>query len=145
MRRTVLSLLLMALNVLLVSSATSGVAATQEQTPTQKDVQIALEEAVAAGVPGIALAIRSPEGGEFLAAGDASLKHQRPLRPEDRFRIASVTKAFTAAVVMDLVEEGKLSLDDSVERWEPGLLDKGNSITLRNLLGHTRGRFLRVL
>jgi D-alanyl-D-alanine carboxypeptidase len=139
MRRTVLLLLPVALTVLLISSVSSGVADTQEQPPTRKDVQTALEEAVAAGVPGIALAIRTPEGGEFLAAGDASLKQQRPLRPEDHFRIASVTKAFTAAVVMDLIEEGKLSLDDTVERWEPGLLDKGNSITVRNLLGHTSG------
>jgi D-alanyl-D-alanine carboxypeptidase len=138
-RRTVPLLLPMALTVLLISSASSGATATQEQTPTREDVQTALEEAVAAGVPGIALAIRSPEGGEFLAAGDASLKQQRPLRPEDRFRIASVTKAFTAAAVMDLIEEGKLSLDDTVEKWVPGLLAKGDSITVRNLLGHTSG------
>ncbi len=67
------------------------------------------------------------------------MEDERPLTPEDRFRIASVTKAFTAAVVMELVEEGTLSLDDHVEDWAPGLLAEGNSITVRHLLGHTGG------
>ncbi len=138
-RRIRLLLFSMALSVALVSIVSSGSTATPQQTLTQKDLQTALEEAVAAGVPGIALAIRSPEGGEFLAAGDASLEQPRPLGPEDRFRIASVTKAFTAAVVMQQIEEGRLSLDDTVERWVPGLLAKGDAITVRNLLGHTSG------
>ena len=138
-KRTRLLLIPMVLTVALVSILSSGAMATPEQTPTQKEVQTALEEAVAAGVPGISLAIRSPEGGEFLAAGDASLEQPRPLGPEDRFRIASVTKAFTAAVVMQQIEEGRLSLDDTVQRWVPGLLAEGDSITVRNLLGHTSG------
>ena len=76
-RRTILLPITMALTVLLVVSMSSETAATQEQTPTRNDVQSALEEAVAAGVPGIALAIRTPEGGEFLTAGDASLETVR--------------------------------------------------------------------
>lgn len=115
---------------------------TDEETtvPSSEEVQSALEQAVAAGIPGIAVEIRSPEGNsEFLTAGTASVEDERPLTPEDRFRIASVTKAFTAAVVMELVEEGTLSLDDSVERWAPGLLAEGDSITVRQLLGHTSG------
>jgi D-alanyl-D-alanine carboxypeptidase len=139
LRRTVLLPITMALTLLLVGSVSLSATSTQQQAPTQKEVQTALEKAVAAGVPGIALEIRTPEGGEFLAAGVASLEQERPLRPEDRFRIASVNKAFTGAVVMDLIEEGKLSLDDTVERWVPGLLEKGDSITVRNLLGHTSG------
>jgi D-alanyl-D-alanine carboxypeptidase len=107
--------------------------------PSSEEVQSALEQAVAAGIPGIAVEIRGPEGSEFLAAGVASLEDERPLIPEDRFRIASVTKAFTAAVVMELVEEGTLSLDDSVEHWAPGLLAEGDSITMRYLLAHTSG------
>jgi D-alanyl-D-alanine carboxypeptidase len=102
-------------------------------------VQAALEQAVAAGIPGIALEIQGREGSEFLTAGSASLENEQPLTSEDTFRIASVTKAFTAAVVMELVEEGALSLDDTVEQWAPGLLAEGNSITVRHLLGHTSG------
>jgi len=74
-----------------------------------------------------------------LAVGVASVEDERPLTSEDRFRIASVTKAFTAAVVMELVEERALSLDDSVEHWAPGLLAEGDSITVRYLLAHTSG------
>ena len=107
--------------------------------PSSEEVQSALEQAVAAGIPGIAVEIRGPEGSEFLAAGVASVEDERPLTPQDRFRIASVTKAFTAAVVMELVEEGVLSLDDSVEHWAPGLLAEGDSITVRYLLAHTSG------
>ncbi len=109
------------------------------QSPSQEEVQSALEEAVAAGIPGITLDIQGPEGSEFLTAGTASLEDERLLTPEDSFRIASVTKAFTAAVVMELVEEGTLSLDDTVEQWIPGLLAEGDSITVRHLLGHTSG------
>jgi len=111
----------------------------ESQAPSQEEVQSALEQAVAAGIPGIALEIQGPEGSEFLGVGSASLEVERPLTPEDRFRIASVTKAFTAAVVMELVEEGALSLDDTVEEWTPGLLAEGDSITVRHLLGHTSG------
>jgi D-alanyl-D-alanine carboxypeptidase len=111
----------------------------ESQAPSQEEVQSALEQAVAAGIPGIALEIQSSEGSEFLTAGSASLEDERPLTPEDSFRIASVTKALTAAVVMELVEEGALSLDDTVEQWAPGLLAEGDSITVRHLLGHTSG------
>ena len=111
----------------------------ESQAPSLEEVQSALEQAVAAGIPGIALEIQGPEGSEFLVAGSPSLKDERPLTPEDHFRIASVTKAFTAAVVMELVEEGTLSLDDTVEDWAPGLLAEGDSITVRHLLGHTSG------
>ena len=107
--------------------------------PSSEEVQAALDQAIAAGIPGISVEIRGPEGSEFLAAGVSSVEDERPLTPEDRFRIASVTKAFTAAVVMELVEEGTLSLDDSVEYWAPGLLAEGDSITVRYLLGHTSG------
>ena len=111
----------------------------EAQVPSQEEVQSALEQAVAAGIPGIALEIQGGEGSEFLTVGTASLEDERPLTPEDSFRIASVTKAFTAAVVMKLVEEGTLSLDDTVEYWIPGLLAEGDSITVRHLLGHTSG------
>ena len=111
----------------------------ESEAPSLEEVQSALEQAVAAGIPGIALEIQGPEGSEFLTAGDASLEDERPLTSEDRFRIASVTKAFTAVVVMELVEEGTLSLDDTVEDWAPGLLAEGDSITVRYLLGHTSG------
>ena len=131
------------LAAVLVSSCGGGEEGKNEeeesQAPSQDEVQAALEQAVAAGIPGIALEIQGREGSEFLTAGTASLANERLLTPEDSFRIASITKAFTAAVVMELVEEGALSLDDTVDQWVPGLLAEGDSITVRHLLGHTSG------
>ena len=66
-----------------------------------------------------------------------------PATPGDRFRIASNTKAFVATVVLQLVGEGRLSLDDPVSRWLPGLVQgngfDGDRITVRELLDHTSG------
>ena len=131
----------LAIGLLSLAGCGGGEEAKEEesQTPSLEEMQSALDQAVAAGIPGIALEIQSPEGSEFLTAGSASLEDGRSLVPDDRFRIASVTKAFTAAVVMELVEEGTLSLDDTVEDWAPGLLAEGDSITVRQLLGHTSG------
>ncbi len=132
--------LFLAIGLALAGCSNSEEAKDGETTvPSSEEVQSALEQAVAAGIPGIAVEIRGPEGSEFLAAGVASVEDERPVTPEDRFRIASVTKAFTAAVVMELAEERVLSLDDSVEHWVPGLLAEGDSITLRYLLAHTSG------
>ena len=50
-----------------------------------------------------------------------------------------MTKTYTAAVVLQLVAEGKLRLSDSIERWVPGLVPNGGKITIRQLLNHTSG------
>ena len=56
-----------------------------------------------------------------------------------RFRIASVTKTFTATIIFQLAAEGKLRLDDTVERYLPGVVPGGQHITIRELLGHRSG------
>jgi D-alanyl-D-alanine carboxypeptidase len=63
----------------------------------------------------------------------------RRAEPEDRFGIASTTKPFIATVVLQLVGEGRLSLEDTVERHLPGRLREGRRITVRQLLNHTSG------
>jgi D-alanyl-D-alanine carboxypeptidase len=63
------------------------------------------------------------------------------MRSSYRFRIASVTKTFVATVVLELVGEGRLGLDDPVERWLPRLVPGGDAITIRELLNHTSGLF----
>jgi D-alanyl-D-alanine carboxypeptidase len=63
------------------------------------------------------------------------------MRVADRFRVGSITKTFVAAVVLQLVGEGRMSLDDTVERWVPGLVPGGAGITVRQLLNHTSGLF----
>jgi D-alanyl-D-alanine carboxypeptidase len=61
------------------------------------------------------------------------------MRPDDRFRIGSITKTLVAAIVLQLVEEGQLTLEDRVGNWLPHLLPNGEEITLRHLLQHTSG------
>ncbi|MEV6550007.1 serine hydrolase domain-containing protein [Streptomyces sp. NPDC051597] len=105
--------------------------------------QAALDGVVQGGPPGgIALAQR---GHDVWAgrAGTADLATGRPARPDDRFRAGSITKTFVATVVLQLEAEGRLSLDDTVDHWLPGLVQgnghDGSKITLRRLLNHTSG------
>ena len=63
------------------------------------------------------------------------------MRPSDRFRIASVTKSFVAATVLQLVGERRLRLEDTVERRLAGVVPNGSSITIRELLNHSSGLF----
>lgn len=76
-------------------------------------------------------------------AGVANLETEEPVPKGGHFRVGSVTKTFVATVILQLEAEGALSLDDSVERWLPGLISgngyDGSAITLRNLLQHTSG------
>ncbi len=82
-----------------------------------------------------------------VAAGVADLATGEPLLPGSRFRIASVTKPFVAAATLRLVEDGRLSLEDTVSMLLPGEIDEllssggydTRSITLRHLLTHTSG------
>lgn len=75
------------------------------------------------------------------ARGLAEETWQIPNRPDTRFNIASVSKMWTAVIVMKLVEEGKLSLDDTLARWVPEYPHRNaaSKITLRHLLHHRAG------
>ncbi|HOI13478.1 MAG TPA: serine hydrolase domain-containing protein [Methanoculleus sp.] len=96
-----------------------------------------------AGVPGILIEISTPEWTWNYAAGNASVSPAVPATPEMRFIIASVTKTFTSVAVMQLAEDGKLSLDDSIDRWLPAdvaeAIPESETITIRRLLDHTSG------
>ena len=61
-----------------------------------------------------------------------------PSQPQMRYSIGSISKQFTAAAILMLAEEGKLSLDDPVAKYVPGLT-RGNEVTIRELLSHTSG------
>ncbi|GGS49153.1 serine hydrolase [Planobispora rosea] len=96
------------------------------------------------GVIGVDAQVVTAGGRRLVAtAGVADLRTGRPVPPGGYTRIASVTKTFVATVVLQLVEEGTLSLDDTVERWLPGVVrgngNDGGAITIRHLLQHTSG------
>src|SRR4051812_1726869 len=90
-----------------------------------------LRAAVAAGAPGIIALSRDGPRTVQLAAGVGDRARQTPMRTGDRFRIGSVTKTFVATLVLQLAGERRLSLDDTVERWLPGLVPGGKAITVR--------------
>jgi len=72
--------------------------------------------------------------------GLANREWETPNTPQVKFQIASMTKSFTAALVLKLVEQGKLSLDDTISQHLPKFdKDKGNKITIAHILGHRSG------
>ncbi len=73
------------------------------------------------------------------AYGSADLELAVPTPPHATYEIGSVTKQFTAAAVMQLVEQGKINLDDDITKYLPGYSEQGNKISVRNLLNHTSG------
>ena len=90
--------------------------------------------------PGCALGVI--RDGEFVyrrGYGMANLEHGVPINPDSVFRVASVSKQFTAMVVLLLVEDGRLSLDDSVRQWIAELRAFGDRISIRQLIHHTSG------
>ena len=93
-----------------------------------------------AGVlPGIVVALRDGDDLRVVALGQARTSPASPMRPGTRVPVASITKSMTATLVMQLVEESRLSLDDTVASVLPGLLRHGRSITVRDLLSHRSG------
>lgn len=98
-----------------------------------------LDALVAAGAPGAILFVRTGNRTVQLTAGLSDIARQTPMHARDHFKIASVTKTYTATVVLQLVGEGKLSLNDTVQRRLPGVVPNGSKITIRQLLNHTSG------
>jgi D-alanyl-D-alanine carboxypeptidase len=98
-----------------------------------------------ADIPGL-LAEFDDRGHDIRARdGVARLGGKEKMPWHGEFRIASTTKTFVSTVALQLVDEGKLSLDDTVEKWLPGLIkgngNDGSKITVRELLGQTSGLY----
>jgi D-alanyl-D-alanine carboxypeptidase len=75
------------------------------------------------------------------SSGVAELGSSRRPPVNGRFRAGSITKTFVATVVLQLVGERRLRLEDSVERWLPGVVPNGENITVQQLLNHTSGLY----
>jgi CubicO group peptidase (beta-lactamase class C family) len=71
--------------------------------------------------------------------GLAVVEDATPVTPRSNFRLASVSKQFTAAAILLLAQDGTLTLDDPVRRWLPSLPAAADAVTLRHLLSHTSG------
>jgi CubicO group peptidase (beta-lactamase class C family) len=91
-------------------------------------------------VPGMSVAVIGREKVLFSGAfGMADIEAGIPVSPETSFRLASLTKQFTAAAILILAEEGKLGLDEALDRILSDLPPWGRHITVRHLLNHTSG------
>ena len=91
-------------------------------------------------VPGAAVLVaRDAEPVARLAYGHADLERVAPITPATNFRLASITKQFTAAAILLLAEETRLGLDDRARHWLPTLPPAADAVTIRQLLTHGSG------
>ena len=120
---------------------TTPAAATPAGCGDHRAVQHALDELTGThGLPGAAIQITEPGHCRWVGtSGVADLTTGEPMMRRPRFRIASVTKSFTATVVLQLVAERRVRLDAPVDEYLPGVLPPGNGVTVRELLSHTSG------
>ena len=91
---------------------------------------------------GINVGVVTPEVTWTGATGISNLKTQQATQPDELFKIASISKAYTSAVVLKLQEQGKLNLDDTLDKWLPEIANKltnGENLTIRQLLDGTGG------
>lgn len=107
--------------------------------PVNRDID-SLMQRYDGPVPGAALLVLR-DGKPLVARGygQANLETREPVTAKTNFRLASLTKQFTAASVLLLVEDGRLALDDPLRKWLPTLPPEADAITLRHLLTHTSG------
>ena len=139
-----------------IAHSTAITSRAQEATPAASDAttgdgesfpletQLALIDIVQSSLgntmtPGALVGVWYPGKGTWTAGvGISDLVIAAPVSLDDHVRIASITKTFTATVVLQLVEEGLLSLDDTLEQFIPGI-PNGSEITIRQLLNMTAG------
>ncbi|MFI5640198.1 serine hydrolase domain-containing protein [Streptomyces goshikiensis] len=91
------------------------------------------------GPPGAIALLTKGDRTQVYTAGVGDIATGRPPRPDDHMRIASVAKAFSGAVALRLVDQGRLSLDDTIADRLPGQPAAWGAVTLRQLLAHTSG------
>lgn len=108
------------------------------------DFGLAADAMLAAAYPadGPGAAVMVTRGGRIIYSagrGFANVEARRPITPDTAFRLGSIVKQFTAAVVLQLVAEKKMSLDDPLSRFFPDYPQPGSGATVRQLLNHTSG------
>ncbi|WP_232027498.1 serine hydrolase domain-containing protein [Streptomyces lincolnensis] len=138
-RTTLVAATAVAVSAALAGPALAAPAKGGEHGPTRQAVEAAVKD----GVPGVTLTAKDGRTVWSTTAGVGDLRSGKSRSADDRYRVGSITKTFVATVLLQLEAEGRLSLDDSVDEWLPGLVrgngHDGRAITLRRLLNHTSG------
>ncbi len=132
-------LLLPVLASVLAVNAPPASAVTSRQHSGPAPLAQLLDEMITAGVPGAAVLVDHDGRVHATGRGVADTRTGRAMRPDLTYRVASLTKPMVATVALQLVGEGRLSLDDTIDRWLPGLLPYGHTVTVRHLLSMTSG------
>ena len=104
-------------------------------------LRAAADRLVRAGAPGVLALTQSRGASTVVTSGYGDIRSKAPIRPGDRFRVGSITKTFTATVLLQLVGEGRVALTDTVEQRLPGAIPNGEKVTIRQLLNHSAGLF----
>jgi D-alanyl-D-alanine carboxypeptidase len=140
MLRAILCLAFRLATLVLIFACTRSNAQTQLPAETQQKIDKVATDALAkTGVPSASVAVVKDGQIAYLHAyGNARLDPETPAKPEMRYSIGSISKQFTAAAILLLQEQGKLSLDDKVSKFIPSLT-RANEVTIRQLLSHTSG------
>lgn len=122
--------------------AISRPAAPEGELPAElvAELQQTLEDTMAEyGVPGAAVGVWIPGEGSWTAvAGVADVETGAPVTPEMQWPIRSITKSYTVTLILQLVDEGVISLDDTIDQYIDGITD-GDEITLRQLADMSSG------
>ncbi|GCB46163.1 D-alanyl-D-alanine carboxypeptidase [Streptomyces sp. NL15-2K] len=132
--------LVTATTALAVIAAPSAALAAPEETD-REGLRKRLDDVVATGAVGALVEVRDERGVWRGTSGVAELGTTRAVPVRGQFRVGSITKTFVATVALQLVGEGRLQLDDTVEAWLPGAVPDGHRITVRQLLNHTSGLY----
>jgi|GEM_PF-1895199 len=99
-----------------------------------------LQQLYRSSTPAISVAVASKGRIVFSqGAGSVDLDNLVPATGTSVYNIGSVSKVITAVAILELVEQGKISLDDPIQKYVPSFPDKGAPITLKHLLTHTSG------
>ncbi|MFB7355948.1 serine hydrolase domain-containing protein [Streptomyces gardneri] len=121
-----------------------GASVTSPPSYQQADLRRDTSALQALGITGVQARVTTASGRDLVATTGVAVEGtNRPVPHDGYFRIASTGKALMATVILQLADEGQLSLDDMVDRWLPGVIDgngnDGRKITVRQLLQNTSG------
>ncbi|KAF3886983.1 MULTISPECIES: serine hydrolase domain-containing protein [Nostocales] len=123
----------------MVSSAYTNTVSSDLATQLQAILDKTVRET---GIPGAVVGIVSPQGTWYGASGVSNRETGKAMQLNNLFHTGSIRKAFIAATVLKVQEQGKLSLDDTLDKWVPEIakeIPDGNTITIRQLLNGTSG------